>query len=536
MSPDPTSSSRNKQWFEGAFSRNREPKMTVTPINPSYSRERSDAARQEDWTMLPEDLSNLCLEETASSDFSEDIEIHSLRSASSCRLQQQQQRIIEGSLHPQYYPNMQLIPEDLSLAEVFQQAEMAEYQRRNAMNRYSSSDRSVPYPSIPPPPPQQALQPSLSLESRRIRLPQSYYDHNTHYVPVNYNERNIIHGESDNRFRHLASNNYERINWSSSTLDSDRMNSLPDLEHSSQSSYFDDFHFQPPPPPPSRMQQPLRSEANTYLSTRPTLHHQEEHPSYLPPPSSSSSSTSSPSIQITKQRLTQSPPQLRQYCNQQHTNSNCTSSRQVGTPGSMGTTSSNVYHPSFQYIPDRNAWSSSSALHNHVPYNNFRSEESFSQYPQQPSPRMMSRSQHIPDTRSPPLETNGTIRSTSDGNNYTYPHASDGGIDGVRSVSSSASTSSTLLEIEIAPGQYLSLRGSAETMRAIAMGKSVIATCWNCQVQLECIEDCTLVLCPDCRVVSPNEKSITTTTTTDSSELSSSSTTKRGVGLGLKIV
>jgi hypothetical protein len=47
------------------------------------------------------------------------------------------------------------------------------------------------------------------------------------------------------------------------------------------------------------------------------------------------------------------------------------------------------------------------------------------------------------------------------------------------------------------------LRGSEETLQAIEMGLARIVTCFVCNHSLACVPDCELVICPDCRVISP---------------------------------
>uniref|UniRef100_A0A7S4VHB8 Uncharacterized protein n=1 Tax=Ditylum brightwellii TaxID=49249 RepID=A0A7S4VHB8_9STRA len=58
-------------------------------------------------------------------------------------------------------------------------------------------------------------------------------------------------------------------------------------------------------------------------------------------------------------------------------------------------------------------------------------------------------------------------------------------------------------QIEISPGQYMPLRGSEETWYAIQSGECSSACCTVCNLKLLCISDADLVLCPDCRVLSP---------------------------------
>jgi hypothetical protein len=62
--------------------------------------------------------------------------------------------------------------------------------------------------------------------------------------------------------------------------------------------------------------------------------------------------------------------------------------------------------------------------------------------------------------------------------------------------------------IEIAPGHFAELRGSAETCRAMQRGFTRSCTCLCCNAQLGCIHNACYVLCPDCLVVNPVEGSI----------------------------
>jgi hypothetical protein len=59
------------------------------------------------------------------------------------------------------------------------------------------------------------------------------------------------------------------------------------------------------------------------------------------------------------------------------------------------------------------------------------------------------------------------------------------------------------IEVEVAPGEFMPLRGSDETLEAIEMGYARIVTCFACSASLACVPDCELVICPDCRVISP---------------------------------
>jgi hypothetical protein len=59
------------------------------------------------------------------------------------------------------------------------------------------------------------------------------------------------------------------------------------------------------------------------------------------------------------------------------------------------------------------------------------------------------------------------------------------------------------VDLEVAPGQYMLLRGSAETVEAVESGKASMVSCFACEAALWCVPDADLVLCPDCRIVSP---------------------------------
>jgi hypothetical protein len=80
-------------------------------------------------------------------------------------------------------------------------------------------------------------------------------------------------------------------------------------------------------------------------------------------------------------------------------------------------------------------------------------------------------------------------------------------------------------EVEVAPGEYMPLRGSAETLKAIESGKACKVTCFACQASLWCVPDADLVLCPDCRILSP----------LSSKESSQLWTRHGGVGLGARV-
>ena len=79
------------------------------------------------------------------------------------------------------------------------------------------------------------------------------------------------------------------------------------------------------------------------------------------------------------------------------------------------------------------------------------------------------------------------------------------------------------VDVEIAPGQYMPLRGSAETLEAVESGKASMVSCFACEATLWCVPDADLVVCPDCRILSPLASK------------QSSPPRVGGVGLGMKV-
>ena len=57
--------------------------------------------------------------------------------------------------------------------------------------------------------------------------------------------------------------------------------------------------------------------------------------------------------------------------------------------------------------------------------------------------------------------------------------------------------------IEVAPGEFLPLRGAIETWKAVQCDYYIPSTCFACSDTIFCIQDARFVLCPMCRVVSP---------------------------------
>ena len=59
--------------------------------------------------------------------------------------------------------------------------------------------------------------------------------------------------------------------------------------------------------------------------------------------------------------------------------------------------------------------------------------------------------------------------------------------------------------IQVAPGEYMRLRGAQETWKAVQQDFYIPGTCICCQETLFCIQDAVFVLCPICDVVSPSQ-------------------------------
>jgi hypothetical protein len=83
--------------------------------------------------------------------------------------------------------------------------------------------------------------------------------------------------------------------------------------------------------------------------------------------------------------------------------------------------------------------------------------------------------------------------------------------------------------IEVTPGVKLPLRGSAETWRAIEEGSVTVTMCCGCKIDLNCVLDAQLVICPDCFILSPVDQ-----TEQGAAESSTSMMHRRGVGVGIK--
>lgn len=72
--------------------------------------------------------------------------------------------------------------------------------------------------------------------------------------------------------------------------------------------------------------------------------------------------------------------------------------------------------------------------------------------------------------------------------------------------------------VEVTPGNFVPLRGSAETLEAVHLGRIQHTTCFVCKLSLVCVEDAEMVICPTCKTISPLE----------------GGASGRGLGLGLK--
>jgi hypothetical protein len=62
---------------------------------------------------------------------------------------------------------------------------------------------------------------------------------------------------------------------------------------------------------------------------------------------------------------------------------------------------------------------------------------------------------------------------------------------------------SPAVRVEVYPGEFLPLRGAKETFEAIERGHSKSVVCCACGLGLRCVADCELVICPECRIMSP---------------------------------
>ncbi|CAB9499162.1 expressed unknown protein [Seminavis robusta] len=83
-------------------------------------------------------------------------------------------------------------------------------------------------------------------------------------------------------------------------------------------------------------------------------------------------------------------------------------------------------------------------------------------------------------------------------------------------------------ELEIEPGFFLPLRGTDETMAAIKTGFVEEIFCQACDIELICISDASMCVCPECKCVSPVDG------IASMSALAKSKYTRGSVGLGLR--
>jgi hypothetical protein len=81
--------------------------------------------------------------------------------------------------------------------------------------------------------------------------------------------------------------------------------------------------------------------------------------------------------------------------------------------------------------------------------------------------------------------------------------------------------------IEVAAGVKIPLRGKSETWSAIEEGAVTVTMCVICNMDLNCIFDAQMVICPDCLCVSPVDQ-------TEQDSTSAASMHRHGVGVGIK--
>jgi hypothetical protein len=99
-------------------------------------------------------------------------------------------------------------------------------------------------------------------------------------------------------------------------------------------------------------------------------------------------------------------------------------------------------------------------------------------------------------------------------NRYDQKRATSKGLQGATAVShvlplkkdTSGSGATKCKMIEVAPGEFMRLRGAHETWKAIQNDFYLPCACICCELTLFCIQDATYVLCPECQVVNPLEK------------------------------
>jgi len=82
-------------------------------------------------------------------------------------------------------------------------------------------------------------------------------------------------------------------------------------------------------------------------------------------------------------------------------------------------------------------------------------------------------------------------------------------------------------ELEVTPGVYLPLYGSAETIAAMELDRLALCSCFACNETLYCVDSAAYVLCPLCRVVSPSDM------LGDGGGLATNESSSAAVGLGV---
>ena len=115
------------------------------------------------------------------------------------------------------------------------------------------------------------------------------------------------------------------------------------------------------------------------------------------------------------------------------------------------------------------------------------------------------------------------------------------------SSSSSPTSQLLLLSVDIGDGTSVPLVGSAETTRALHHNRCRNVTCSDCATFLYCVEWATMVLCPECRSISPIVEDLdvtptichpagdTTTTRVDDQRNHTVPTATKLVGIGLTV-
>jgi hypothetical protein len=90
-----------------------------------------------------------------------------------------------------------------------------------------------------------------------------------------------------------------------------------------------------------------------------------------------------------------------------------------------------------------------------------------------------------------------------------------------------------VIMIDIAPGVKLPLRGRDETWSAIEEGNVTVTMCVCCNMDLNCIFDAQLVICPDCFMLSPVDQT-ELQGAADDSTTTTPPMHRHGVGVGIK--